>query len=98
MTTISAYAKESNSPQANKAARSWSLRSLQVANQAVKDGGGLTIDDPARVLCGRAKAVAAHTLGTLAEVFFEPSLTIYNMLAGWLILYFLRPKMIDPRL
>jgi hypothetical protein len=68
MTTISSYVLHANSPQAIKTSRSWSLRSLQIAEQAPKDGGGPSSDDPAMVVCGRARSMASYNLGILAEV------------------------------
>lgn len=72
MTTISSYALRSQSPQAVKTSQSWSLRSLQIADQALKDGSGPVIDDPARVVCGRAKSMGSYNLGMLAEVSLLP--------------------------
>ena len=68
MTTISSHALRSDSPQAVSTSRSWSLRSLVDADRALKDAGGSTHDDPAIVVCGRAKSMGSYNLGMLAEV------------------------------
>ena len=65
MTTISAHALQSHSPEAIKASRSWSLRCLEIANRALKDA---TSDEPATVLCGKAKSMGSYNLGVLEEV------------------------------
>ena len=68
MTTISAYALQSHSPEAIKASRSWSLRCLESVDHALKNAGGLTLNESAAVLCGRAKSMGSFNLGMLEEV------------------------------
>lgn len=66
MTSISSHAQKPRTPQAIKAARSWSLRSLQISEQALQEGAGAK--DAAMAICARARCVALHNMGMLAEV------------------------------
>lgn len=66
MTTISSHALQPRTPQAIKTAKSWSLRSLQISEQALKEGEGAK--DIAMTVCGRARCVGLHNMGMLAEV------------------------------
>jgi tellurite resistance protein len=68
MTTISSHALQSSrSEQAIKASKSWSLRSLQIAQQALKENGD-QVTDSASATCARAKTVGLQNMGMLAEV------------------------------
>lgn len=73
MTTISSHALQSRTEQAIKTSKSWSLRSLQIAQQALKENGD-QVTDSASATCARAKTVGLQNLGMLAEV----SGVIYN--------------------
>jgi len=74
MTSISTYALEPPSSKQIKASRSWSLRALQVANDALEEGGGNPADE-AMNSCLRAKAIGQYNLGILAEVCLAFSLS-----------------------
>ena len=63
MTTISSHALQPRTQQALKASRSWSLRSLQIAERSLNEGYG-----DATSVCAKARSVAMHNLGMLAEV------------------------------
>jgi tellurite resistance protein len=67
MTTISSHALHPRTEQAIKASKSWSLRSLQIAQQALKENGD-QITDAASATCARARTVGLQNLGMLAEV------------------------------
>lgn len=67
MTTISSHALQPRTEQAIKASKSWSLRSLQIAQQALKENGD-QVTDGASATCARAKTVGLQNMGMLAEV------------------------------
>jgi len=67
MTTISSHALQPRTEQAIKASKSWSLRSLQIAQQALKENGD-QVTDTASATCARAKTVGLQNLGMIAEV------------------------------
>lgn len=64
MTTISSHALQPPSERAVKASRSWSIRSLELAEQALNENKS----DPATAICARAKNIGLYNLGMLAEV------------------------------
>lgn len=66
MTSISSYAAHDGSPRAIKVGKSWSLRAMQIVEQAILDNGG-NFDGPA-ANCVRAQGVGLYNLGMLAEV------------------------------
>lgn len=68
MTTISSHALQPPSERAIKASRSWSVRSLELAEQALNDNKS----DPATAICARAKNIGLYNLGMLAEVRVAP--------------------------
>ncbi|WVQ79061.1 hypothetical protein IAT38_001154 [Cryptococcus sp. DSM 104549] len=74
MTTISSHALNPPTSKAIKVSRSWSLRSLQISQQALaqaEEAGTAKEDGPlaaANAVCLRAKAVALHNMGMLAEM------------------------------
>ncbi|WVR03966.1 hypothetical protein IAU60_000965 [Kwoniella sp. DSM 27419] len=81
MTTISSHALKARSAdgkspesqsKAIKVARSWSLRSLQISEQAINDGdpqgASGTPAETAMAVCQRARAVGLHNMGMLAEM------------------------------
>lgn len=67
MTSISSHALQPRTDPAVKASKSWSLRSLQIAQQALKENGD-QVTDAASATCARARTVAYQNLGMLAEV------------------------------
>ncbi|WVQ73742.1 hypothetical protein IAR50_003322 [Cryptococcus sp. DSM 104548] len=73
MTTISSHALHPPTSKALKVSRSWSLRALQVSQQALAGEGekGSLNDSPleaAAAVCERARAVGLHNLGMIAEM------------------------------
>jgi len=73
MTTISSHAAHPKTPQSIKVSKSWSLRSLQLAEQALgsSDPQAGNDDTPLEValgVCKRARSVGLYNLGMLAEV------------------------------
>ncbi|WVN85832.1 uncharacterized protein L203_100984 [Cryptococcus depauperatus CBS 7841] len=72
MTTISSHALHPPSAKSLKVAESWSLRSLQLSQQALKEFENEESTDTAleaaAAVCQRAKAVGLHNLGMLAEM------------------------------
>lgn len=65
MTTISSHALQPNTTKAIKASRSWSLRALQISDQAIQANQGGNADT---LICSKALAVGSYNLGMLAEV------------------------------
>ncbi|OXM76416.1 hypothetical protein C364_05872 [Cryptococcus neoformans Bt63] len=72
MTTVSSHALHPPTPKSLKVSRSWSLRSLQLSQQALAEAeGGSFKDTPleaAEAVCQRARAVGLHNMGMLAEM------------------------------
>ncbi|KAL0252447.1 hypothetical protein I308_101839 [Cryptococcus tetragattii IND107] len=72
MTTISSHALHPPTAKSLKVSRSWSLRSLQISQQALAEAeGGSFKDTPleaAEAICQRALAVGLHNMGMLAEM------------------------------
>jgi len=69
MTGIASHALEPRTEQAIRVSRSWSLKALQLADDAAKEAGwsGLPVD-AAHAVCVRAQTAAQFNLGMLAEV------------------------------
>lgn len=67
MTSLSANTLGPRSAEAIKISRSWSLRSLQIADQAIAETTG-NASEISAVVCKRARAVGLHSLGMLSEV------------------------------
>ena len=63
MTTVSSHALQPGGEKAIKVARSWSLRALQAADSALKEGSGREGG-----ICEQAKVVGLYNLGMMAEV------------------------------
>ncbi|WWC99127.1 hypothetical protein V866_006022 [Kwoniella sp. B9012] len=77
MTTISSHALKQSSPQINaarsiKISKSWSLRSLQLSEEALRDSESENFKDSpyeaSIAICSRAKSVGLYNLGMLAEM------------------------------
>ncbi|WWD08851.1 hypothetical protein V865_006965 [Kwoniella europaea PYCC6329] len=77
MTTISSHALKQSSPQINaaksiKISKSWSLRSLQLSEEALQDSESENYKDSpyeaSIAICSRAKSVGLYNLGMLAEM------------------------------
>ncbi|OCF78100.1 hypothetical protein I204_00035 [Kwoniella mangroviensis CBS 8886] len=77
MTTISSHALKQSSPQINaaksiKISKSWSLRSLQLSEEALRDSESENYKDSpyeaSIAICSRAKSVGLYNLGMLAEM------------------------------
>lgn len=72
MTTISSHALHPPTAKSLKVSRSWSLRSLQISQQALAEAEGGSFKDTsleaAEAICQRALAVGLHNMGMLAEV------------------------------
>jgi hypothetical protein len=69
MTTISSHALHPRTAQTINVARSWSLRALQIADQALSSAPASNPDvDLACAMCYRARSVGLYNMGMLSEV------------------------------
>lgn len=69
MTAVSSHALAPGTEKAQRAAKSWSLRALQVADKAVADAGwGDKPVDAESATCARARSISYFNLGMLAEM------------------------------
>lgn len=68
MTTVSSHALHPHTPKAIKAARSWSLRALQIADGAIQEAAQAGVSTGNTLTCRRALAVGSYNLGMLSEV------------------------------
>ena len=81
MTAISSHALQPRTEQAIKASKTWSLRALQIAQQALKENGD-QVTDAASATCARAKTVGFQNMGMLAEASREPSRLLLHAISA----------------
>jgi hypothetical protein len=69
MSTVSSHAIHPMTASAIKASKSWSLRSLQIADQVLKETGRTSADNNIAIaLCQKSTCAARFNMGMIAEV------------------------------
>jgi hypothetical protein len=90
MTGVSSHALEPRTPQALQAARSWSLKALQLADSASQEAGWAGVPtDLAHNTCVRARTAAQYNLGMLDEVSQKGVLSVLDFSESTLFCFYL---------